>query len=265
MIEQLGVFTLCEPEFDRFLQSARDAGFKAVALYFAAGRLPYELESLTEAQAASLTQRLADHGLTAIAAGGGANLLTDEGLEAFIRTLDGAARLGVSAFDTGSLSIKDKDADTVNREFALFCENIVRAADAAADRGITICLETHGGITGTLPACAELMERLGHPHVAIGYDPANIVFYEGASPCEGLAELVPFIGHIHLKDHVGGQGSAVFPTVGKGEVPYPEILKTLRAAGYAGWLSVERAAGNTPEQRAQELVDAYAYLTRHLG
>ncbi len=257
---ELGAFSLCEPDFERFLESSSAAGFPNVALYVSPGRLPFELETLDDKDAARIGDRLRARNLTAVAAGGSSDVMSREGLDVFRRKLDGAARLGVSLFDTGSLATGDKDVSLVEHETALFCEGMARAGDAAAERDITICLETHGGLTGTVPNCLALMQRLDHRHVRIGYDPANIRFYEGASPLDQLEALVPFIGHVHAKDQVGGKGSAIFPTVGKGEVPYAEIVETLLRCGYEGYVSVERAAGETADERAQELRDAYRLL-----
>lgn len=264
MADQLAAFNLCEPDFDQAVKSISAAGFRQIALYFSPGLLPCGLESMTEADARALKSKLDEHGLKPIAAGGGSNVMTEEGLETLVGKLDAAGMLGVPAFDTGSLSTKGKDAATIERETATFCDNMARAADAAEDRGITICLETHGGLTGTVPSCLWLMARLAHPRVKIGYDPANIVFYEGASPLDQLAALVPYIGHVHAKDQIGGKDAANFPTVGKGEVPYPDILRTLLSGGYAGCISVERAYADTPEQRANEIKDAYAFLRQYV-
>jgi len=261
MPDQLAAFTLCDPDFDQVVKSISAAGFRQIAFYFSPGRLPAELEDLSDADAKAIEEKLSAHGLTPIAAGGGSNVMTQDGLDMLIRKLDGAAKLGAPAFDTGSLSTKDKDADTIAQETDIFCENMAKAGDEAAARGITICLETHGGLTGTVPSCIELMQRMEHSHVKIGYDPANIRFYEGASPLDRLSELIPYIGHVHAKDQVGGKDAANFPTVGKGEVPYAEILPALLTSGYAGCISVERAPGDTAEQRAQELKDAYGFLT----
>ncbi|MBN1669786.1 MAG: sugar phosphate isomerase/epimerase [Kiritimatiellae bacterium] len=261
MANALAAFNLCEPDLDRFLTSGAEAGFKNVALYVSPGRLPFELETLTTDQAGALRRQLAGHGLTAVAAGGGNSVTTADGLALFLRKLEGAARLGVAVFDTGTVSTRDKDTDLLERETAAFCAAMGEAGETAARLGLTICLETHGGLTGTVPAALHLIRRIGHPRIRIGYDPANIRYYEGASPLDGLPDLVPFIGHVHAKDQVGGQGSSVFPTVGKGEVPYPEIVATLVKYGYAGCISVERAPGETPAARARELKDAFAFLS----
>ena len=254
---ELGAFSLCEPDFDRFLEISSAAGFRNVALY----ELPYKLETLDAAQAATIGDMLRANGLTAIAAGGGSNVTTPDGLAAFKRKLDGTSRLGASLFDTGSLgSDGNKTAQDIEAETERFCGGMVQAGDYAASLGITICLETHGGMTGTVPGCLELMRRLNHPHVQIGYDPANIHYYEGASPLDQLEQLTSHIGHVHAKDHVGGKGSPIFPTVGKGEVAYAEIVETLIRSGYEGYMSVERASGESTEERAQELADAFRFL-----
>ena len=265
MTDQLAAFSLCGTNLEEAATNISAAGFKQIALYFSPGRLPCELEGMTDADTAAIKDRLASLGLTAIAAGGGSNVTTQDGLDMLLRKLDGAAKLGVSAFDTGSLSLKNKDEVTIQRETSRFMENMTKAGDAARNRGITICLETHGGLTGTVASSLDLMQRMGHPHIKIGYDPANIVFYEGADPLDRLPALVPFIGHVHAKDKVGGKDEASFPTVGKGELPYANIVATLIHSGYTGAISVERAKGDTPEERAQELMDAHAVLSRLLA
>jgi L-ribulose-5-phosphate 3-epimerase len=261
MAIELGAFSLCEPDYEQFIKSASEAGFKNVALYGSSDRLPYELESLDNAQAATVVDGLKAHGLAALAAGGGSDVMTAEGIAKFKLCLDGVAKLGATLFDTGSLSMAGKEAAQVEEETKQFCAGMSEAGDHAASLGITICLETHGGLTGTMRSCLALMKRLGHPNVQIGYDPANIRFYEGASPLENLKELTPVIGHVHAKDHIGGKDSNNFPTVGKGEVAYGEIIDTLIKSGYDGCISVERASADTTEQRAQELKDAYKFLS----
>ena len=173
-----------------------------------------------------------------------------------IRTLQALKEAGVECH----LVISAWARATIEQETAAFCRNMSRIGDAADERGLTICLETHGGLTGTVPACLDLMRRLDHDHVKVGYDPANILFYEGASPLDRLEDLVPYIGHVHAKDQVGGKDVATFPTVGKGDVPYTELIPILLASGYTGHISVERAPGDTPAARARELSDAYAFL-----
>jgi len=259
MRDQLAAFTLCGLDFDEAVRNIAAAGFRQIALYFRPTGMPCQLEDMSDADAEAMRAALTEHGLKAIAAGGGSNVMTRDGLD--LSKLDGAAKLDIAVFDTGSLQTKDKDAETIERETGLFCANMAEAGDAAADRGITICLETHGGLTGTTPSCIRLMQRLSHPNVKIGYDPANILFYEGESPLAQLPELVPHIGHVHAKDHAGGRGSRDFPPVGKGEVPYAEIISTLLRGGYEGCISVERAPGDTPEARARELVNAHQFLT----
>ncbi|MEW6357482.1 MAG: sugar phosphate isomerase/epimerase [Planctomycetota bacterium] len=262
MPNQLAAFSLCGADFDEAVRHIAAAGITQIALYFRPEKMPCQLETITDADAKAMKGTLAGHGLTAIAAGGGSSVMTQEGLDLLLKKLDGAAKLGVHVFDTGSLSTKDKDAETIKRETAIFCKNMAKAGDAAAERGIAICLETHGGLTGTVPSSLALMKRLNHPNVKIGYDPANIDFYEGASPVDRLDDLVPYIGHVHAKDHVGGKDCRDFPNVGKGDVPYAEIIPALRKGGYKGHISIERAPGETPGERLASLKEAHAFLIR---
>jgi sugar phosphate isomerase/epimerase len=129
---------------------------------------------------------------------------------------------------------------------------------------MTVCLETHGGMTGTGTACLEAMRAIAHPHVKLAYDPANLCYYEGVPADDRLDEIMPFIGHTHFKDHRGPKLNPDFPAIGEGQVGYESLIPRLKRGGYRGPWTLERAAGNTDDEKDVSLVKAYQLLKRLL-
>ena len=260
----IAAYTFCNTSFEAFLDGARDAGFPYVGIGFYKGYVDIPLENLSDEDEAALRGALDARGLQLCAIYGGVDLLADDGPELLRRKLQGAARFGVGVYDTGAISLDD-DPDVRRRHVATFVDRIRTAGDHADRLGITICLETHGGYTGHADACLEAMAQIDHERVRLAYDPANFLYYEGRRPEERLGELVPFIGHTHLKDHRGGKLANDFPAVGAGEVGYETLLPALWEGGYRGPYTLERAVGEDDAEKAQAMQAAYRYIRRLLG
>jgi sugar phosphate isomerase/epimerase len=261
----LAAYNFCAQDYPAFLRHTADAGFKHVGVGFFKGYLDLDLLTLTEDERRAFQQQLADHGLSLVAVfAGGANLLGEGGLEDVLQRLENAATLEVGIMDMGSFGYADKTPEQIATDEALFVERVRQVGDRAAQLGMTVCLETHGGFTGDTDSCLHAMAAIGHPNVKLAYDPANFWFYEGKDPADRLEQMVPFIGHTHLKDHRGAKGNADFPLVGEGQTDYDLILPTLWRGGYRGPYTLERAPGEDEPARAQALVTAYQRLTAWL-
>ena len=261
----IAIYNFCEQDFEAFCQNGAAAGFTRAGVGFFRGYLDLPLESLSEEQFSCVRNTLDDAGLELVTIFGGVNLLADDGEELLIAKLNAAAKFGVHTYDTGSFGFADKSVEQIKEDTATFVERIRHAADVADSLDITICLETHGGYTGDSDSCLQAMADINHDRVRLAYDPANFLFYEGKRPEARLEELVPFIGHTHLKDHRGAKGNPDFPLVGQGEVNYEFLLPRLWELGYRGAYTLERSPGDTVEQRAESMKQAYALMTRLLG
>ena len=127
----------------------------------------------------------------------------------------------------------------------------------AEESGVTICVETHfNTMTDTAERAAALVRDVGHPHVRVLYDQANLGFTGAEEWPKALRLLQELIAYVHVKDFVFREERRAFAAddvthveegarivrsrvVGNGIVPWPEILSTLRAGGYDGVLSLE--------------------------
>lgn len=261
----LAAYNFCDQDYAAFLRNTAAAGFTNVAVGFFAGYLDLDLLTLTDEQREGFNEQLAAHGLTLVAVfAGGSNILAEDGLEGVLGRLENSAKLGVDTMDMGSFGYDGKTAEEIAATEKLFVERIRQAGDRAGELGLTICLETHGGFTGDTANCLQAMEAINHDRVKLAYDPANFHFYEGKDPTDRLEQLVPFIGHTHLKDHRGEKGNPDFPLIGQGQTDYETILPTLWNGGYRGAYTLERAPGETPEERAEALKQAYQLMSKLL-
>jgi inosose dehydratase len=262
----IAAYNFCNRNFNGFLSGAAAAGFEHVAIGFYRGYYDELIENMTDEDIDALRERLDLFNLTPVAAFVRSDLTAEGGLDLLKRRLDGVKTLGVSIADTGAARIPEDASDTERKRITdQFVSGMREAGDHAADLGLTIALETHGGLTEDADACLSLMDRIDHEHVRIAYDPANFRFYAGADPHERLEELVPFIAHTHYKDHVGPAGNNEFPLVGEGEVGYDTLLPKLVELGYDGPHTLERAPGQTDDEIERSMKQAHDYLTRMLG
>lgn len=261
----IAAYTYCSTNFERLLKGMKAAGFRHIGLGFSPKYMPKMLADMTDADIASLLKQLHKHDLTPIAVCAGSNLQTKDGLEKFLHLIEKAHRLGVKIFDTGSISYENKGQEQIAVETQIFVSNIRKAADFAARFGMTICLETHGGMTGTGTLCLQAMKTIDHPYVKLAYDPANFCYYEGVPADDHLGEILPYIAHTHFKDHRGPKLNPDFPAIGQGQVGYETLIPRLKKGGYRGPWTLERAVGNNDEEKDVSLINAYKLLNRLLS
>lgn len=124
---------------------------------------------------------------------------------------------------------------------AVFSDRVRFIRDCCGEAGLTLTLETG---QERAEALAEFLSA--NEGIYVNLDPANIILYDKGDPVAAVKTLAPWILHCHIKDalrtKVPGTWGAEVPW-GTGEVNAPAFLGALDAAGFAGWLAVEREAG----------------------
>lgn len=107
--------------------------------------------------------------------------------------------------------------------------------DHAAKRGVTIGLEALNRfecyLFNTMDALTAHVDAVGHPNIRAMYDTfhSNI---EEADPIGAFTRNSDRIVHVHISENDRG-------VPGRGNIPWAETFKALRASGYDGWLTIE--------------------------
>ncbi len=107
--------------------------------------------------------------------------------------------------------------------------------DHAAKHDITIGLEALNRfecyLFNTMDDLAAHIDAVGHPHIRAMYDTfhSNI---EEADPIGAFTRNSDRIVHVHISENDRG-------VPGRGNIPWAETFKALRASGYDGWLTIE--------------------------
>ncbi|HOZ45616.1 MAG TPA: sugar phosphate isomerase/epimerase family protein [Candidatus Hydrogenedentes bacterium] len=139
-----------------------------------------------------------------------------------IRVFGGALPEGVSREQATDLLVRALDA----------------VADRAAQRAVTVCIETHDDWCH--PAhLAAVMRQVNHSAIAINWDIMHPVHRGGATMDEAFETLKPWIRHLHVHDGATRDGQWVLVPVGEGDIDHRRALELLDTLGYGGYVSGE--------------------------
>jgi sugar phosphate isomerase/epimerase len=114
-----------------------------------------------------------------------------------------------------------------------------RSAAYAADHGISMGFENHGGgISGQPELCRRLAEQVGSCAFGVLYEPYNLmssdVDYRSA-----LDVMGDWVVHVHFKDGVSTAEGFRMTLPGEGELDFTWMLKRLTGLGYEGDIALE--------------------------
>lgn len=139
-------------------------------------------------------------------------------------------------------------------------EELKLAGELAAEYGMTVVLENHGGVLTLASECRKIVEESGQDNVKLNYDPANFLFY-GEDPLSALDEVLDCTGFTHFKSVKYSQdGNPEYCRIREGVIDYNAIFDKLFAT-YNGYLGLEY---EEPEDAEQGTVDDFEYL-KNLG
>ena len=215
------------------------AGFKSVELTSVPGWTEHVRRDASAEEIAHIKDLLRQHGLTAVSLAGHSDLVSETGIAEFRKALNIAQKLGISYVTTSTGGHDASSGGSLEDQRNHFLSHIRPAADEAAAMGITICLETHGGLLASGMIAKKLIEDIGKENIGINYDPGNVIFYGGVRPEEDIQTSADAVKHMHCKDQIGGPGVWNFPQVGTGEVDFATIFAALDKAGFDGPVSIE--------------------------
>jgi sugar phosphate isomerase/epimerase len=107
----------------------------------------------------------------------------------------------------------------------------------AAERGIVLGLENHGGITALVEDHLAICDKVGSsPWFGINWDSGGY----RTNAYESLALAAPRAVNVQMKVSITGQGGGQEPT------DFGKIRDILEKAGYKGWIALEYEARESP-------------------
>jgi sugar phosphate isomerase/epimerase len=107
---------------------------------------------------------------------------------------------------------------------------LTQCAQFAWDRGVTLALENHGGLTGTSDGVLKILEAVDSPGLGVNLDFGNF----SGDIYGQYAALAPYAVAAHAKPNANGYAPGE-----RVRVDYREARRILREAGYRGFLAIE--------------------------
>jgi inosose dehydratase len=180
--------------------------------------------------------RLQQIGVSPVCVGAYCDLTQARQIELIKHRIDFARALGATNVVSDATRQLEVDAE----QWRKLVNTLRHLGDYAADQGVRIALETHGGLTRNGTLARRLLDAVDHPAVGVNYDTGNIYYYnDDLDPAEDVKLVADRVFHVHLKDTVGGKGEWLFCGLGQGRVNFPGIVDVLRKVGFRGPYSLE--------------------------
>src|SRR5690606_28569793 len=133
-----------------------------------------------------------------------------------------------------------KFPDPANPEqtIALVARGLNELGAYAADKAITVLLETHGDFSAS-DILLQVFAQVDAEAVGILWDLEHPFIHCGEAIRETYDKLRPYIKHVHVKDSKDKSLPQPLCLIGEGDVPIAEAVHLLRGNGYDGWYSLE--------------------------
>jgi sugar phosphate isomerase/epimerase len=156
------------------------------------------------------------------------------------KNIDGTKEYVRLAHDVGAPGVKvrpngvpkGRDLDATLRQIGRALHEI---GDDAADFGVAVRVEVHGGVSSELPNFAKIMEYAAHPNVYTCWN-SNPSDVKNGSIKENFALVGPRIHEVHLRDLTDEA------------YPWRELFALLQAQKYDGFTLAEIPESSDPER-----------------
>jgi sugar phosphate isomerase/epimerase len=141
------------------------------------------------------------------------------------------SRLGGKTIRIFAGNVAKGDSEEKARERAV--ATIQEACDHAANYGIYLALENHGGITATSDQMLAIIKAVKHDHFGVNFDTGN---FQTQDPYADLERIAPYAVVCQIKTEVHPAGKGVQ------EADLPRLLNILRKADFRGYVALEYEA-----------------------
>jgi len=255
---KLAFTTLGNPDwsFDKTLNEAQRLGFEAIEVRGIEGKMLADDITQFFPENQSETQRkLVEHNLVICCFGSSVSFHDSNRFDAMIEegkiAIDICARMDIPCIRI----FGDKIVNETNRSEVIrrIIYGIKKLCEHAYNKNVRVLLEVHGDFN-TIENIMEVVDEVKrYPEFGILWDVAHSDRSYGDDYMKFYSMIRPYIGHIHIKDHFRNNGKFDLCLVGKGDVPIRQIVRTLEADGFEGYLSFEWEKKWHPELEEPEI------------
>lgn len=159
----------------------------------------------------------------------------DEQLQLTRTWIDHAAMMGapVIRIFAGTVTKGQSEPEALD----LCVAGISQSLEYAAEKGVFLALENHGGITSTAEQLLAIVKRVDSPWFGVNLDSGN---FQTPDPYGDLAKIAPYAVNAQIKTEISPNGK-------KQEADLSRIVGILRDAGYRGYIVLEYEAAEDPK------------------
>jgi sugar phosphate isomerase/epimerase len=160
-----------------------------------------------------------------------------------------------------SVRVNAASAGTWDEQVALAADGLGRLSDFAAQHGLNVIVENHGGLSSNGKWLSEVMTRVGRDNTRDNtgtlpdFGNFNITREELYDRYTGVQELMPFAKGVSAKSY-GFDADGNETTI-----DYRRMMKLVLDAGYRGYVGIEWE-GRTPESQPEGVRLTKALLER---
>lgn len=133
----------------------------------------------------------------------------------------------------GALDGQDRESAA-----ARVLEAINAVIDHAADRGVTILIETHDDWSASEDVLS-LVHAMDHSNFGVLWDVAHPVIRAGESIVDAHDNLMHVMRHVHIHDANVIDGKFDWKPIGQGQFDIRQVIKLLLREAFAGYVSGE--------------------------
>ena len=149
--------------------------------------------------------------------------------------IDYSAALGAPVIRIFAGNIPKGESEEAARERCI--DGINQSLEYAAQKGVCLALENHGGITATSEQLLKIIEGVKpSPWFGVNFDGGN---FRTADPYADLANIAPYAINAQIKVEVSPNGQNELADL-------PRVVKILKDANYRGFLVLEYESKEDP-------------------
>jgi sugar phosphate isomerase/epimerase len=174
-----------------------------------------------------------------------------EQIEHVKRWIEHTSRLGGKTIRIFAGSVERGDTEENARRRAI--EAIEEVCSHAADYGVYVALENHGGITATADQMLAIVRAVRSEWFGVNFDTGN---FQTKDPYADLARIAPYAVVVQIKTEIQRAGQQ------KVEADLKRVITILRDANYRGYIALEYEANEDPKVGVPRALRALHALCR---